>query len=275
MKHRHVFVPLVFVLSLMASSSQAALQKKFVGEIFIQGQQRLDQDLDPIFNGAEVLLTPSDPKSSPLQTSKGWGGSITWLALSNWSLSLEGGLAKGRTRILGDRPIITDFVRDPITSEFVPVTQTFFGDLDFSSRLSWISFWVGRRTPVIKGFEGWIEAGPLFAKSGLRADFLGSFQGPQTVFDALQTSLNLFNGDYKANLFGVGMRLRVSVMVTPWIGFNLAIGYNLFQPRPWVRQSDGQALPLFDENFLRLDEFSKSNPSGVILKGSVTSPWSF
>jgi len=275
MRNRHVFLPLVFVLGLMASSSQAALQKKFVGEIFIQGQQRLDQDLDPIFNGAGALLTPSDPKSSPLQTSKGWGGSITWLVLSNWSLSLEGGLAKARTRILGDRPIITDFVWDPVADDFVPVTKTFFGDLNFSSRLSWVSIWIGRRMPVVKGLEGWIEAGPLFAKSGLRADFLGSFEGPQTVFDALQTSLNPFNGDYKANLFGVGMRLRVTVMVTPWIGFNLAIGYNLFQPRPWVRQSDGQTIPVFDENFLRLDEFSKSNPSGVVLKGSLIAPWYF
>lgn len=266
MRTQHPLALLLLALGLITSPSLAALQSKFVGEIFVQGQQRLDQDLDPIFNGAGVLLTPSDPKSSPLQTSKGWGGSITWLVLSNWSLSLEGGLAKGRTRILGDRPIITDFAL---------VTKSFFGDIDFSSRLSWVSIWIGRRTPVVKGLEGWIEAGPLFAISGLRADFLGSFQGPQTVFDALQTSLNPFNGDYKANLFGVGMRLRVNVMVTPWIGFNLAIGYNLFQPKPWVRQSDGQALPLFDENFLRLDEYSKSNPSGVVLKGSVIAPWSF
>ena len=133
---------------------------------------------------AGVLISPFDPQSPPLQTSSGWGASLIWLPLPKWSLSLEGGIVKGKSGAAGDRDVITDFVVNPATFELDPVIESFSGEVSFSNRLSWIAVWIGRRGRVLDGLEGWIEAGPVFAKSTLRADFLGSFQGPQSPYDA-------------------------------------------------------------------------------------------
>ena len=226
------------------------------GEVFASGETRFETDLQKILDGAQAAISALDyivkpgsrtEQDAPIQTSRTFGAGMTWFFSKKHALTLEGGLSQGTSRVeRAEYSILVELER----------------------KVLWASLMLGRRGRMLKGFEGWVQAGPAFSK----ADLLFQPGG------AWALSMDSPPGRYRAMLVGGMIRFGLLIKVYRGLGLSLSSQALFFAPQDYVKPGYDLHLPVLladpiSGGFVNTGVFAKANPGGIGFRIGIVAPW--